>query len=101
MNFDNLVGNEKNKQLLQETINSKNISHGYMFIGISGIGKFLFAKEFAKSILCAEQTGCNKCKSCIEFDGENNPDFQVINPDETSIKIDQIRLMNNKYVKSL
>lgn len=96
MNFENIVGNEKNKQLLTEIIESKNISHGYMFLGISGIGKFLFAKEFAKAILCNEQIGCNKCKSCIEFDSSNNPDYQVIEPDENSIKIEQIRLMNSK-----
>ena len=96
MNFENIVGNDSNKQLLTEIIKSKNISHGYMFLGISGIGKFLFAKEFAKSILCNEETGCNKCKSCIEFDSSNNPDFQVIEPEEGSIKIEQIRMMNNK-----
>lgn len=96
MNFENLVGNENTKQILNEIIKSQNIAHGYMFCGISGIGKFLFAKEFAKSILCEEKTGCGKCKSCIEFDSSNNPDFQVIMPDENSIKIEQIRLMNNK-----
>lgn len=96
MNFENIVGNDKNKQLLKDIIKTKNISHGYMFLGISGIGKSLFAKEFAKAILCNEQTGCNKCKSCIEFDGSNNPDFQIIEPEEKSIKIEQIRLMNSK-----
>ncbi len=96
MNFENIVGNDNIKKLLTEIIESKNISHGYMFLGVSGIGKFLFAKEFAKAILCSEQIGCNKCKSCIEFESSNNPDYQVIEPEENSIKIEQIRLMNNK-----
>lgn len=96
MNFENIVGNDKNKQLLNDIIKTKNISHGYMFLGISGIGKCLFAKEFAKAILCNEQIGCNKCKSCIEFDSSNNPDFQIIEPEEKSLKIEQIRLMNSK-----
>lgn len=96
MSFENIIGNNKNKELLTEIIKSKNISHGYMFLGISGIGKYLFAKEFAKAILCNNETGCNNCKSCIEFDGSNNPDYQTINPDENSIKIEQIRLMNSK-----
>ena len=67
-----------------------------MFLGVSGIGKFLFAKEFAKAILCSEKTGCNKCKSCMEFNTSNNPDYNVIDLDENSIKIEQIRLMNSK-----
>lgn len=96
MNFENIVGNEKNKALLTEMIKTKHISHGYMFLGISGIGKFLFAKELAKYILCKEQVGCNICKSCIEFESSNNPDFQIVEPNEGSIKIEQIRMMNNK-----
>lgn len=96
MNFENIIGNDKNKELLNNIIKIKNISHGYMFLGISGIGKLLFAREFAKAILCNEQIGCNKCKSCIEFDSSNNPDFQIIEPEEKSIKIEQIRLMNDK-----
>lgn len=96
MNFENIIGNDKNKELLNNIIKTKNISHGYMFLGISGIGKLLFAREFAKAILCNEQIGCNKCKSCIEFDSSNNPDFQIIEPEEKSIKIEQIRLMNDK-----
>ena len=96
MNFENIIGNDNNKNLLNEIVKSNSVSHGYMFLGISGIGKFLFAKEFAKAILCDEKTGCNKCKSCIEFDSLNNPDFKVIEPEENSIKIEQIRKMNNK-----
>ncbi len=96
MNFENIIGNDKNKELLKNIIETKNISHGYMFLGISGIGKFLFAKEFAKAILCNENIGCDTCKSCIEFDNSNNPDFQIIEPEEKSIKIEQIRLMNSK-----
>lgn len=96
MNFENIIGNDNNKNLLNEIIKSNSISHGYMFLGISGIGKFLFAKEFAKAILCDEKIGCNKCKSCVEFDSSNNPDFQLIEPEENSIKIEQIRKMNNK-----
>ncbi len=99
MSFENLVGNDNVKQVLTEIIKTGNISHGYMFVGISGIGKLLFAKEFAKAILCNEKTGCNNCKSCIEFNTLNNPDFQVIEPDENSIKIEQIRLMNTKITE--
>lgn len=68
-----------------------------MFVGTSGIGKKLIAREFAKMILCeAEEKYCNKCKSCIEFDSGNNPDFQEIIPDGSNIKIDQIRQIQSK-----
>lgn len=95
MCFKNLVGNENNKYILKETITKGNILHSYMFFGTEGIGKKLFALEFAKMILCENQKNspCEKCKSCIEFDSNNNPDFFFIEPDGNSVKIDQIRNM--------
>ena len=39
---------------------------------------------------------CNNCKSCIEFDSNNNPDFLYIEPDGNSIKIEQIRDMQKR-----
>lgn len=95
MCFKNLVGNENNKHILNETITKGNILHSYMFFGTEGIGKKLFALEFAKMILCENQKNspCEKCKSCIEFNSNNNPDFFFIEPDGNSIKIDQIRNM--------
>ena len=97
MIFENIVGNEKNKQLLKKIINTNNVAHSYMFVGQDSVGKFLFAKEFAKAILCiSKEKMCNKCKSCIEFDTNNNPDFSIIEPDGNSIRIDQIRELTKK-----
>lgn len=95
--FDNIVGNETAKATLKKTINLNKTSHSYMFVGISGIGKKIVAKDFAKALLCLDENKyCNKCKSCIEFDSNNNPDFIFIEPDNGSIKIDQIRNMQKQ-----
>lgn len=97
MSFDNIIGNEKVKEILNKTISSNNILHSYLFLGIEGIGKSLFAKEFAKMILCNGETKpCRRCKSCIEFENNNNPDFMIIENEEKNIKIEQIRYMNQK-----
>ena len=52
-------------------------------------------------ILCnsKDEKPCNKCKSCIEFDSNNNPDFFVIEPDGSSIKIEQIRQMQKSILE--
>ena len=92
--FQNILGNNKIKELLQEAVKDNKVSHSYLFIGNSGIGKKLIAKEFAKAILClGDNKYCNNCKSCLEFDGRNNPDFILIEPEGNNIKIEQIRNM--------
>ena len=98
--FKNILGNEKNKQILEKSIEINKISHSYIFWGIEGIGKKIIAQEFAKKILCLNNTEENcTCKSCIEFDSNNNPDFQLIEPIDGKIKIEQVREMQRKIAE--
>ena len=95
--FQDILGNDKIKELLQETIKNEKVSHSYLFIGQAGIGKKMLAKEFAKAVLCLENNKCcDTCKSCLEFDSQNNPDFVLIEPEGNNIKIEQIRNMQRK-----
>ena len=98
--FDNIIGNEKVKQNLIKLIENEKVLHSYLFIGIEGIGKKLFAKELAKAELCLnEKKPCDNCKSCLEFDSDNHPDFVLIEPENNSIKIDQIRKMQKALLE--
>ena len=98
--FNNILGNENIKELLTNAVKNNKTSHSYMFVGTEGIGKKMIAKEFAKMILCeGEEKYCNKCKSCLEFDSNNNPDFTEIVPDGNNVKIEQIREMQRKIVE--
>lgn len=98
--FESIIGNEEIKNNLQKSINHQNISHSYLFIGREGIGKKKIAKEFAKSILClGEEKEQNQCKSCLEFDTDNHPDFTIIQPEGNSLKIDQIREWQTKVAE--
>lgn len=102
MAFEELIGNDKIKESLIHTVQTNNILHSYLFTGIDGIGKSLFAKEFAKMILCnsSEIKPCKKCKSCLEFQGGSHPDFlQIIPEDGKTIKIEQIRYLQKKVAE--
>lgn len=101
MSFDNILGNNHIKELLNNSIKSNNILHSYMFIGTEGIGKSLFAKEFSKMILCSSNNKpCGICSSCIKFDSNNHPDFTVIDSeDKKSIKIGQIRFLQEQIAE--
>lgn len=98
MNFSNNIGNEEIKTFLDNLIKTNNVVHSYMFIGPDGIGKVLFAKEFAKMILCQDSNkACNHCSSCIKFNSDNHPDFMIINSEDgKSIKINQIRFLQER-----
>lgn len=95
--FNKIIGNDDIKKILLQSVKLNKISHSYLFVGTEGIGKKLIAEEFAKMILCIDENKyCNHCKSCIEFDTNNNPDFKIIEPDGNSLKIEQIREFQSK-----
>lgn len=102
--FDEIVGNEKNKRILKNIVEKNSISHSYMFIGQEGIGKMLFAKEFAKALLCFSNEGkpCNFCNSCIKFENDNHPDIIILNEENDSIKTEYTKdLIKNVLEKPI
>lgn len=102
MAFEKLIGNEKIKKLLVTTLQTNNVLHSYLFVGIDGIGKSQFAKEFAQAILCSNsgEKPCETCKSCLEFQGESHPDFLQVEPEDgKAIKIEQIRYLQEKIAE--
>ena len=99
MIFEGIIGNDALKKDLRKTIENNLISHSYIFQGVEGIGKILFAKEFARAILCDSKTGDDSCKSCIMFNSNNHPDFMLLNEKEEVIKIDEIRNLIKKVVE--
>ena len=71
-----------------------------MFIGNKGIGKKLFAREYAKNIMCLEKSECcDKCNSCIKFNANSNPDYYELIPENKKIKIDNIRQIQEKIAE--
>ena len=87
--FENIVGHEKQKEILTRSLASGNISHAYLFFGNNGIGKFSLAKEFAKELLHTDNI-------------DNHPDFKVISKmeDKKDILVEQVRreLIDDVYV---
>lgn len=90
------------EELLKNTIKAGKIVNGYIFSGNGNTKNYEYAKKFAKMILCleSEEGSCGKCKSCVMFDDDNNPDYFEINKEQTeSIKIDEIREMQEKIIE--
>lgn len=79
--------------IYQRFLNNK-LHHALLFSGQVGLGKFNFAYELAKTLLCENHqsnqninnnnliaTACDKCKSCQLFNTHNHPDLRLVIPE--------------------
>lgn len=91
MGFEQLAGNQKIAKELKNYVYQNKASHSYLFYGQEGIGKKQFAQEFARMLLCETPQETTPCNSCIKYQSNNHPDFSLIESDGKSVKIEQIR----------
>ena len=69
---------------LWSSVDLQNFPHAVLVHGQSGIGKFEFAIELAKALLCESSSAskpCNACEACYWFDSGNHPDFIALVPE--------------------
>ena len=89
---DFILGNEKIRHHLRESIIKQSISHAYILAGDKGIGKSKIAREFAMELICEKNTGCGECPACRQFLADAYPDFFYMDAEgKESIGIDRIR----------
>ncbi|MGK2906811.1 MAG: DNA polymerase III subunit delta' [Desulfuromonadales bacterium] len=91
MTFDHILGHDRQKEILRRALANGRLAHAYLFSGPDGIGKRLMALALARAIVCHEQRGCGHCQACRKIDHQNHPDLHILEPDGSSIKIEQIR----------
>ena len=87
MTWERIRGHDAaRKQLLAAHARGR-LAHAYLFVGPVGVGKHLFATEFAKALLCdrppAPLTACDKCPACAQVGAGTHPDyFTARKPDD-------------------
>jgi DNA polymerase-3 subunit delta' len=91
MTFEQILGHERQKNILRRALNGGRLAHAYLFAGPEGVGKRLMALALARVLFCAKGTGCGECAACRKLDHRNHPDLHVLEADGSSIKIEQIR----------
>lgn len=99
--FEELIGQESISQTLSLALDSKRLSHAYLFSGLRGSGKTSTARIFAKSLICENgptSAPCDTCSHCVMANEGRHID--IIEMDAASSrKIDDIRdlIEHTKY----
>ncbi|MCW8837744.1 MAG: DNA polymerase III subunit gamma/tau [Thiovulaceae bacterium] len=104
-NFDELIGQESIAQTLSLALDSKRLSHAYLFSGLRGSGKTSTARIFAKALICENGVShqpCGICSNCVN--ALENRHVDIVEMDAASSrKIDDIRdlIEQTKYKPSV
>ena len=75
-----------NADFFNKEFNLHNISHAYLFECKDSNESHKLTDNFIKKILCTsnkeESSFCDECRSCKSFNGNSNPDYLQIFPDD-------------------
>jgi len=95
MSFSQIVGHQKQVEIVRQALNHGRLHHAYLFLGMEGVGKKTIALGLAKAIHCSAATGdfCGECADCARIQDGNHPDVRIIEPlaGRKEISIQQIR----------
>ncbi|WP_305041852.1 DNA polymerase III subunit delta' [Geoalkalibacter sp.] len=96
MIFSQILGHERQKDILRRVLASDRLAHAYLFTGPEGVGKRLMALALVRALFCPQQ-GCGTCVACRKVDHFNHPDLHLLEPDGASIKIEQVRGIQREF----
>jgi DNA polymerase-3 subunit delta' len=100
MSFQNIKGQDKVIQLLQEALRQNRLASSYLFLGPEASGKKMTAITLAKAANCLENSfdPCERCISCLKIEKNQHPDVHIITSlkennlsESEAIKIEDIR----------
>ncbi|TBL69001.1 DNA polymerase III subunit delta' [Paenibacillus thalictri] len=99
MSFQSIRGQNRVKRILQNSLLNNSVSHAYIFSGPAGTGRKAMALALAQAIYCKvlPDDACGVCLDCRKVLHRNHPDLLFIEPDGSSIKIDQIRGLQKEF----
>lgn len=102
-NYQYSKNHDKLIRYLNKAYRCKRIHHAFLFTGIEGVGRFHVARYFSMMCNCEKpievshvSEPCETCHSCRQIKTYQHPDMFQIQPEGTSIKIDQIRTLKKK-----
>lgn len=119
------IGHKKNWNILIQEIKKNRLPPAYLFYGAPGIGKKLVAQTYTQFLFCRtvelsscravepldrqydsttarqnESQPCGQCSSCQRVLANTHPDHYLIEAEEKTIKIDELRQLQKSLMKA-
>jgi DNA polymerase-3 subunit delta' len=88
-----VLGQERAVEQLERVLAGRRLAHAYLFSGPAGVGKHRTALALARALNCDGGHGCGECLSCQKIIAGTHPDLILIQRDGASIKIAQVRAL--------
>lgn len=88
---------------LKKSVEHGRIAHAYLFEGDAGTGKHEMSLWLAKRLFCTNVQSdgpCGSCSNCLRIAQGEHPDVLMVEPDGQTIKVDQIRQLQEEFSKS-
>jgi DNA polymerase-3 subunit delta' len=99
--WDDFRGHADVRTALARAWSRGRLAQAYLFVGPEGVGKQLFARKFAQSLLCrAPRTGeleaCGECAGCRPFLAGSHPDFHFVDRDPGKRELTVAKLIGER-----
>jgi len=88
--FPNVIGQQKQLEVLLRALRTGRIPHAYLFLGPDGVGKEAAALDLARALLCLSghhtegnlppTLPCGTCSSCVQSAKLAHPNLKVLFP---------------------
>lgn len=82
MAFEQVIGQQRVKDVLSASVEKERIPHAYLFTGPEGAGMDAMALNMARGLLCSNNRagGCGACPDCLKFRNLEHPAMKIILP---------------------
>ena len=101
MFFRQIIGQQRLKRKLLDSVQNKRVAHAQMLLGTSGAGTLPLALAYAQYLACTDRQAddsCGECSSCKRYAKLEHPDLQLIFPKNKTDENEGVKFSSKDFV---